>query len=156
MFLMEWLVAIACMAFGAVVMWDSLRVGAGWAFDGPQAGYFPFYVGLLICASSVVTLVQVVLRRIGRRDRLFATWEQLWRVSEVLIPSMVYVLAIPWLGIYVPTALFIAWFMWRIGKYGAAKILPAALGVPVLTFLTFEVWFKLPLPKGPVESLIGY
>ena len=27
---------------------DSLRVGIGWADDGPRSGYFPFYIGLML------------------------------------------------------------------------------------------------------------
>jgi hypothetical protein len=153
---MDVTVAIGFLAFGAVVMWDSHRIGAGWAFDGPQAGYVPFYVGVLICASSMITLAQAVLKRSRVADRQFVTWEQLRLVSEVLIPSLVYVAVIPWLGIYVSTVLYISWFMWRIGHYGLLRILPIALGVPVLVFLTFEIWFKISLPKGPVESWLGF
>jgi hypothetical protein len=153
---MDVAVAIGFMAIGAVVMWDSRRIGAGWAFDGPQGGYFPFYVGLLIVASSIVNLVLAVRRRVAAPDREFVTWGQLLLVSEVLIPSLVYVFVIPWLGIYVSTALFILWFMRRIGRYGVVRIAPVALGVPVLVFLTFEIWFKVPLPKGPVEAWLGF
>lgn len=156
MFAMESAVAIAFMALAGVVMWDSWRIGAGWAVDGPRAGYFPFYVGVLIFASSLVTLIQAVLKRAGAPDREFARWAQLRQVSEVLIPSLVYVVVIPWLGIYVSTALFIIWFMRRIGRYGVAMILPLSLGVPVFTFAVFELWFKVPLPKGPLERLLGY
>ena len=31
-----------------------------------------------------------------------------------------------------------------------------AVAVPVLTFLMFEIWFLVPLPKGPLESFLGY
>ena len=40
-------------------------------------------------------------------------------------------------------------------------ILPSALAIVappsawVALFLMFEVWFLVPLPKGPVESLLG-
>jgi hypothetical protein len=155
-FAMEIAVATCFLAFGAVVMWDSNRIGAGWAPDGPQGGYFPFYVGLLICISSVVNLLGAVRKRAADRDRAFATWAQLRLVSEVLIPSLVYVVVIPWLGIYVATAAFILWFMRRVGKYSLLRIAPIAVGVPVLVFITFELWFRVPLPKGPVEAWLGF
>jgi len=41
----ELLVALGFMVLAAVVMWDSRRIGAGWADDGPQSGYFPFSGG---------------------------------------------------------------------------------------------------------------
>jgi len=30
-----------------------------------------------------------------------------------------------------------------------------ALGLPLVLFMMFERWFKTPLPKGPLESLLG-
>jgi putative tricarboxylic transport membrane protein len=36
-----------------------------------------------------------------------------------------------------------------------AKTAAVALGVSVVFFLLFEVWFKVPLPKGPLESWLG-
>jgi putative tricarboxylic transport membrane protein len=31
-----------------------------------------------------------------------------------------------------------------------------AVGVPFVTFLIFERWFLLPLPKGPIEAYLGF
>ena len=45
-------VAAILFAFGALVSFDSSRIGAKWAEDGPQSGYFPFYIGVIICISS--------------------------------------------------------------------------------------------------------
>ena len=44
--------------FGAVVVVESRRLGAGWTSDGPGAGYFPFYIGLIICISALGVMVQ--------------------------------------------------------------------------------------------------
>ena len=55
--LWEIVVAVCFFAFGALVAWDSRRIGAAWAEDGPQAGYFPFYIGLIICISAVAILI---------------------------------------------------------------------------------------------------
>jgi putative tricarboxylic transport membrane protein len=30
------------------------------------------------------------------------------------------------------------------------------VGVPVVTFLIFEKWFLVPLPKGPIEEYLGF
>jgi putative tricarboxylic transport membrane protein len=145
--------------FGAVVMWDSRRLGASWGDDGPQAGYFPFYVGLLIVVSAVVIIFRAV--NLGEKGRApFVEWGQLKMVSIVMVPSVVYVALIenPWysLGIYEASAIFMAFFMSYVGKYRWAKILPVSLGVVVFFFLMFEVWFKVPLPKGPLEAMIGF
>jgi hypothetical protein len=144
--------AVAALFFllGAIVVFDSARQGAKWAADGPQPGYFPFYVGLIICAASLVTFVRGAL--IPRdKSAVFVEVGQLKLVLAVLLPSFVYVALIDWLGIYVASALFVAFFMRWLGKYVWWKTLLVSLGNSVVFFLIFEVWFLVPLPKGPLE-----
>lgn len=147
------------LALGALVMWDSRRLGVSWGDDGPQAGYFPFYIGVFIVVSSVVIIFRAL--NLGEKGReAFVEWGQLKMVMLVMFPTVVYValIANPWfdLGIYVASALYIAFFMWHLGKYRWMKIAPVSLGVVVFFFLMFEVWFKVPLPKGPIEAAIGF
>src|SRR5690349_24773940 len=107
--------------FGAIVVFDSVRLGARWAEDGPQAGYFPFYVGLLVCLSAAVNfLMALVNRRDAGRD--FVELDKLKLVLAVLVPAAVYVAAIGWIGIYVASAVFIAFFMRWLGKYPWWKV----------------------------------
>lgn len=147
-------VALLLMAIGALVIVDSLRVGIGWAEDGPRSGYFPFYIGvLLLGASAWVALSQLL--RWARADEPFAERGQLALVVAVLVPIVVYVVGIYLIGIYVASFLLIAYFMLRYGKYRVAVALPVAAAVPLVFFLVFERWFLVPLPKGPLEQLLG-
>jgi hypothetical protein len=147
------------LAFGAIVMWDSRRLGSEWGADGPQAGYFPFYIGLFIVISAAAIIFRAL--NLGEKGREgFVEWGQLRMILTVMIPTVIYValIANPWLslGIYVASAIFIAFFMWHLGKYGWARIAPVAVGVTFFFFLMFEVWFKVPLPKGPLEAAFGF
>jgi hypothetical protein len=142
-------------ALGAVVAYDSSRLGASWAADGPQAGYFPFYIGAIICISSIVVFVQGLLRLRTHRQ-VFVTHEQLKQVMVILLPSAAYVLGIQWIGIYVSSAVFIGLFMRVAGKYSWLRSVVVGLGVAISAFAMFEIWFKIPLPKGPLERLIGF
>ena len=131
-----------------------MRLGARWAEDGPQAGYFPFYVGLLVCLSAAVNFIlALVNRRDAERD--FVELDKLKLVLAVLVPAAVYVAAIGWIGIYAASALFIAFFMRWLGKYPWWKVAVVSIGTMVAFFLIFEVWFLVPLPKGPLENLLG-
>ncbi len=149
---LEMAVAAVFVLIGTVVIYDSLRLGVRWAEDGPQAGYFPFYIGLILCVSSLFTFFKALL---ARTHGVFVTVPQLKMVLAVLIPLAIYAGAIAWLGIYVASVLFIGWFMWRLGHYPATRIAPVSIGVVGFFFLLFEVWFKVPLPKGPLEALLG-
>jgi putative tricarboxylic transport membrane protein len=152
---MEISVAAVILLLSLVVIFDSRRVGAGWGDDGPQAGYFPFYIGLILCAASAWTLLRAAFSGHAAAS-VFVSHRKLRLVMSVLIPSIVYVVAIYFIGIYVASAVFIGAFMYWHGRFPWIKIIPVSVIVPVSMFLLFELWFQVPLPKGPLEALIGY
>ncbi|MBK9605886.1 MAG: tripartite tricarboxylate transporter TctB family protein [Betaproteobacteria bacterium] len=148
----ECIVAAVIIALGVLVMVDSLRLGNRWVSDGPQAGYFPFYIGVILCISGAVNALRAL------RDpyvRTFVTRGQGKLVLLVLVPLVGYVALIALLGIYVASTIYIALFMIWLGKYGWAKTAAVSLGVSLAFFLMFEVWFKVPLIKGPLETALG-
>jgi hypothetical protein len=147
-------VALAMIGFSFIVIGGSLQVGINWASDGPRAGFFPFYLGLLILIASGFNLFQAIWT--PGRARLFAEWGQLGQVLRVVAPGGIYVALVPWIGIYAASALLIAVFMKWIGRYGWQLVIPIALGVPIICFIVFEKWFLVPLPKGPIEELLGF
>ncbi|WP_029351802.1 tripartite tricarboxylate transporter TctB family protein [Bosea sp. 117] len=144
--------ALLTLLFGLIVVYGSWKVGFGWGADGPQAGFFPFYVGLIIVGCSLINLLSAL-----REDPrvLFAEWGQLGQVLKVLVPTTLYCLAVEPLGIYLPSILLITVFMKWLGKYGWGLTAAIALGVPAAFYLVFEKWFLIPLPKGPIEALLG-
>ncbi len=150
----ELAVAAGFFAFGAIVITDSLRLGMRWIADGPQPGYFPFYLGVIICVSAALTFV-FALRLPEAKNKSFVERGQLKLVLSVLIPSMAYVALVGWLGIYVSAVLFIALFMRWLGRYPWWKVALVSLANSIVFFLIFERWFLVPLPKGPVEAWLG-
>jgi putative tricarboxylic transport membrane protein len=152
---MDLVVAAILMAVGAVVMVGSYRLGAGWSPNGPESGYFPFYIGALILFSSAATLLITWFGKSAGRSP-FVEPEQFRRVLQVLIPSIIFAIAIDYIGIYLAGGLFIACFMWWLGKYPLQKVVLVSVLVPLILFVVFEVWFLVPLPKGPVEAFFGY
>ena len=150
----ELAVAALAFLFGAIVLTDSARLGAGWADDGPQAGYFPFYIGLIICAGSAWVFVTTWRRR-DAGGEAFVLRGQLVQIMTLLVPAIVYVISIGFIGIYVASLLFIGYFMGRHGGHRWWVTASVAIGLPAALFMMFEVWFKTPLPKGPLEALLG-
>jgi len=141
-------------AFGAIVVFDSVRLGSTWGADGPKPGYFPFYVGLLICIASVVNII-AALRLRGARNKPFVHVGQLKMVLTVLIPTAIYAGLVTWIGIYAASFLFIGFFMRWLGRYAWWKVAVVSAATIVVFYLVFEIWFKVPLPKGPIEQLLG-
>jgi putative tricarboxylic transport membrane protein len=149
----ELAIAALLFAIGCVLIADSLRLGASWGDDGPQAGYFPFYVGLAICISTAWTFFSVWRNPTAGRAT-FVTHAQLRRILAMLVPAVVYAVAIALLGIYVSSALFLAYFMARHGGHRLWVVAAVSIGMPVALFLMFEIWFRTPLTKGPLEALL--
>ena len=151
----ELVVALVLMALAALVISDSLRVGIGWADDGPKAGYFPFYIGLLLLLSSGWVAATTLLRW-RKLKASFVGREALSGVVAVAWPTLIYVGLIGFTGIYAASVLLIAYFMRRHGKYGWPLTALVSVGVMLAFFLVFERWFLVPLPKGPIEALLGF
>jgi hypothetical protein len=147
-------VALTTTAFAIIVITGSLQAGIDWGAEGPKAGFFPFYIGLLILGCSIVNLVQAFAAQSD--TGLFAEWRQLGKVLSIAFPTALYVGLIPFLGIYVTSAMLIALFMVWLGGYGWRYVLPISIGVPLVTFLVFERWFVVALPKGPLEYALGF
>ena len=148
-------VAVLLQGLAVMVVVDSLRVGVGWADDGPRSGYFPFIIGALLFASASWILVSQLRR--WRTDRSeFAERAQLRQVASMAVPITLYVAAIALVGLYVASIVLIGWFMLRHGRYGPLPTAAVAIGVPLIAFLVFERWFLVPLPKGPLEAMLGY
>jgi len=154
---MNMAVALALMAVASVVMVASYRLGSGWAKDvGPDSGYFPFYVSLFMFIASGATLLQNVFSRQADGGGSFIAGGELVMVLQVLIPMTVFVILSIYIGIYISTFLFIGFFMTWHGRYPLYKTIPIAVLVPVALFIIFEIWFLVPLPKGPFEAWLGY
>lgn len=156
-FAVEAVVALILLGMGIVVVISSAQLGAGWTTDGPGSGYFPFYIGLVLCIASAVTLYQAMLGK-KRNTEIFVDHEQFKRVLVVLIPAIVYVGAVTVIGLYVASAIYVAGFMIALGKFSYLKSIATAVIMATLFFLMFEVWFKVPLYKGMVDPLafLGY
>lgn len=149
----EIFVAVVFLVFGLIVAIDSYRLGARWGTEGPQSGYFPFYIGVIIAIASVITLIQALLATAKNAGALFVEWQALKPVLSVLIPAAFYVLGVQLIGIYVASAIYIAIFMVWLGHYPWLKAAVISVIVTTSLYLLFEVWFRVPLFKGSFDLL---
>src|SRR6185295_4515258 len=99
----EIVVSLMLLALAVLLGYDNWRTGIAWASDGPQAGYFPFYLGLILAAASLYGLVTG-----AGAGQTFVTRAQLSRVMQVFIPTLLFCLLTQWLGLYVASFLLIA------------------------------------------------
>ena len=145
--------ALALMLLGGVVIFDAARIGIGWGTDGPKSGFFPFWLAVIMLAACVLILAQSISRG---SPSPFVTRKKLGPVLKVLWPAAAAVTLMQFVGLYVASALYMAFYMRWVGRHAWAVVITIAVLVPVVTFFVFETWFLVPMPKGPLETWLGY
>jgi putative tricarboxylic transport membrane protein len=151
----EAVVCLLLLGLAALLGYDNWRTGVGWDSTGPQAGYFPFYLSVVLGGASLYGLI-VTLLTPRRTAETFVTRAQLRRVMAVFVPTLLFCLATQFLGIYVASFLLIAGFMRLVGKIASWKSLLTAFIFTALMFVTFDIAFDVIMPKGPLEAAFGY
>jgi putative tricarboxylic transport membrane protein len=148
--------ALFFIVIGVLAIIDSLRTGFRWSTDGPQPGYFPFYIGLFMIAAASVQIYRTVKTWQQSKDIEFVSHEQFALVLRMFMPSLLFVVGVMTVGIYVSALLYIAAFMVWQGKFSVLKSALVAVCVTAVLFAIFELWFHVALPKGPIEALFGF
>ena len=141
------------MLLGGIVLFDAVRLGIGWGTDGPKSGFFPFWLALIM----VVTCGIIILKTLWRSSReAFVTRVQLGPVLQVFWPAVAMVFLTHFVGLYVASALYIGFYMRWVGRHSWFAVAGLSIAIPVISFLIFESWFLVPMPKGPLENWLGY
>jgi hypothetical protein len=144
----------ALLALALVLGFDNWRSGAGWAKDGPQSGYLPFYLCIILAGASLFGLGLAVVKR-SEEAKTFVNRDQLRRVLQVFVPTFLFCVLMQWLGIYAASFLLIAGFMRFVGRIAWWKSLLTAFLFTLVMFVTFDIAFDVIMPKGPIEALFG-
>lgn len=153
-FYMELAVAGLTFIVGAVATFGSLELGVGWSASGPEPGYFPFYVGILLMLFSGWNATHALFAR-RNSDEAFLERRHLIRLTQFFAPMVVFVIVTVFLGLYVGTALYLFYVAWWQGRYRPHWAVLLGMGFAVALFVIFEIVFKVPLLKGPIEPLLG-
>jgi hypothetical protein len=148
-------VSLLLILLALVLGYDNWRTGIAWDSTGPQAGYFPFYLSVILGLASLYGLVASFLSR-KEAAETFVTRAQARRVLAVFVPTLLFCLATQFLGLYVASFLLIAAFMRMVGKIALWKSLLTAFVFTAVMFVTFDIAFDVIMPKGPLEAAFGY
>src|SRR6476661_7980772 len=82
-------VSLILIALAALLAFDNRRTGMSWDATGPQAGYFPFYLSLILGAASVYGIFKELAAR-RTASEAFVRHEQVRRVLQVLLPTIAF------------------------------------------------------------------
>ena len=151
----EIFVSLLLLALAVTLGYDNWRTGIAWDSTGPQAGYFPFYLSVILGGANLFGLVTAFLAH-KEASEAFVTRAQLRRVMLVFVPTALFCLATQYLGLYVASFLLISAFMRMVGKIALWKSLLTAFIFTAIMFVTFDIAFDVIMPKGPLEAAFGY
>jgi hypothetical protein len=155
-FAIEAAFALFTCAVGALIIKGALEFNTGWGDIGPEAGYFPFRVGILIVLASLVNLVWAFIRRKMLAADTFLTSKQTRNVAAFAVPVIALVGVTIVLGLYVAMALYLLFTVGLVGRHRMWVTITVAVGTPLILFVLFEYVFLTPLIKGPLEHWLGW
>ncbi len=143
------IVGLGLMVIGLLVIADSIRLGFGWGMSGPDAGFFPFYMGLgtVICTFFIVLGALRKYKKEGPGKPLI-TKGGLPQILWVLIPAIGMVLMTELIGLHLATILYLAFYMGVVGKMNWGKVALLSILVPLAVYVVFDRIFLIPLPEG--------
>lgn len=150
----EIVASLVLLALAVLLGYDNWQTGIEWDSTGPQPGYFPFYLSVILGGASLYGLISTLLSP-GAKTETFVTRAQLRRVMLVFVPTALFCFATQFLGIYVASFTLIAGFMRWIGQIAWWKSLLTAFVFTAIMFVTFDVAFDVIMPKGPLEAALG-
>jgi hypothetical protein len=139
-------VAVLLLALGALIFYESLQLGAGWGFSGPQPGFFPMALTVLILIGGVVVLV--IAFRQTSTETFFEVSDEVVDLLKVGLPILVSVALLRLLGIYIVSGLYLGFFMMYYGKYKWWQALVAAVALPLILYLLLNQAFNLSMPRS--------
>ena len=153
-------IAVVLIVAGALIVNGSLEQGVSWTSNGPESGYFPLRIGWLLVATGLIQSCLAFAMAIkGRLDpsrrEIWLAFSRAKPLLQVFIPTVAYVIAVPWLGLYIASALFIGAFMWWHGRYSIRRATLTSIAICACLYVILEIWFKVELYHGPlIDSLV--
>lgn len=146
--------ALGTLLFGATIVFGAIEYDIGWDERGPEPGYFPFWMGLLVIAGSIGTLVETVLKR-HEKTGVALTWGQAGRVASFVWPILAFLVVTSFFGLYVAMIVYLFTVMVLHGSYRIPASLAVSVGSALVFYFLFDKWLKVPLMKGPLEAWLG-
>jgi hypothetical protein len=144
----EILAALGLLAVALVVLWQAIGLGPGWGEDGPRAGFFPFWLGVVLGLSSLWILGRAIRAPGGVVAQPFFPAGGRRLVLTVFLPMAAAIALLEVVGFYIASLLYLVVYIRLTGRQGWPLTLAVGVLFPLITFFIFERWFLIPLPQG--------
>ena len=140
--------AVVCLlVLGVVLLAESIELGPGWGESGPQPGFFPFVMTILLVLGTLGVIYVELYRQSDTRP-FFEVSEEVADLLKVGIPIVIVAFVIRWLGLYAGAGLYIAFFMAWYGKFRWYSALAGGIILPVVLWLVLREGFNISMPMS--------
>lgn len=154
---LELATAVLTGSFGVTVVVSSLDNGIGWSSEGVDAGTFPFLTGIVVVLGSLYNLARGALPAATLASVPIAvTSVELRRLAGLFVPAAIFVAAIPLLGMYVASALYVFAVLAIPRHQSVPRALAIAVATALALYLVFERAFLVSLPHGALAAAFGF
>jgi hypothetical protein len=144
----ELIVAAGFLLLAGIVIGDMYRTGSGWTEYGPDAGFVPFWEGVLLLVSAIVILISGLKEKGG--EDFFVSKEGFWEAVRITLTSVLFTVGIVFLGVYFSTLIFSVLFARWLGKHRWISCFVFAVIITAFIYFGMEKGLKITLPKSPL------
>ena len=139
------------MLLSVLVMIECFRLGFGWEeMSGPQAGFVPFYLALLMLLSSLFIFYLAWKDKKKEDDNFFINRQGMMEAIKIAGTSLLFTVIIVYAGVYFAMLIFSPIFVRWLGKHNWPTVIMFTIGITLAIYFGMEVGLKIPLPRSPL------
>jgi len=142
----EIVTTVALFVLGIFLAVKSVAMDPGWGPSGPEPGLWPLALTVLFMLGAVGVFVYTILNPDERP--FFEARQEVKDLAAVALPIIVTVPLIYWLGIFVTSALYLAFFMWWYGEFRSYTAVTGGVVLAVILWFMLRVGFNISMPMS--------
>jgi hypothetical protein len=143
--------SVLFMILSVIIMIECARLGFGWEeMSGPQAGFVPFYLALLMLLASIFIFYLAWKEGPKEDDTFFINREGMMEAVKIAATTLLFSILIIYAGVYFAMLIYAPVFVRFVGKHNWPTVIMFTIGVTLAIYFGMEVGLKIPLPRSPM------
>jgi hypothetical protein len=148
--------ALAIVGFSVAVMAQALHVGARWVDGQAEPGFFPLWLGLLLCGCGLVLAFRAAFAYEGGAEGFFENRTGMGSVLKVASSATGMLAVTYFIGFRTASIVYLFVYLRFIGKHRWPAVIAMSLLIPIAGFLIFERLLEILLPRGIWSGVVPF
>lgn len=134
------------LVLGCFVTYNAYMLGPGYGAQGPEPGFWPFWLAVMFMVGGIVAMVLTV--RNPDENPFFEAKQEVIDLVSVGAPVLAVVLLNYWLGIFFSAMVYLGFFMWWYGKFTWYTSIASGIAFGIVLYFAIRVGFNLSMPMS--------